>query len=77
MTSTTIDANRLMNKELVPIKLMTKEQLADLLGVTVRTVYRKWQAGEIPQPVKIGKLVRWTSPSILEWIENGCPELSH
>jgi len=40
--------------------LLTARQVADLLGVHVRTVWRYSQTGIIPQPIRLGqRTVRW------------------
>lgn len=42
------------------ITLLTAREVADLLGVHVRSVWRLSQAGEIPAPIRIGeRVVRW------------------
>ncbi len=40
--------------------LLSARQVADLLGVHVRTVWRYSQTGIIPQPIRLGqRTVRW------------------
>ncbi len=59
------------------IELLTKEQVAERLQLSVRTVYRKSQSGEMPAPVNIGKhVVRWRSDVLDEWMANDCPRVS-
>jgi excisionase family DNA binding protein len=58
------------------LRLLTKEQLAAKLQLSTRTVYRKWQDGEIPPPIKLGSVVRWRSDVIEQWIENDCQGVS-
>jgi len=42
------------------ITLLTAREVADLLGVHVRSVWRLAQAGEIPAPIRISeRVVRW------------------
>jgi excisionase family DNA binding protein len=53
--------------------LLTKAELADLLRCSGRTLYRQLQAGELPPPVRIGRLLRWRRPDIEQWIDAGCP----
>lgn len=58
------------------IRLLTKEQVAQRLQLSTRTVYRKWQDGEMPAPVKLGKhVVRWRSDVIDAWIADDCPRV--
>jgi len=54
-------------------RLLTKEQVALKLQLSTRTIYRKWQEGAIPAPIKLGSVVRWRSDVIDQWIENDCP----
>jgi len=54
------------------IELLTKEEVAKRLQLSVRTIYRKSQDGEMPAPVKVGRVVRWRSDVIDNWIENDC-----
>lgn len=42
-----------------PVPLMTVEEVASALNVSVRTVWRMKSAGELPDAVMFGKAVRW------------------
>jgi prophage regulatory protein len=53
-------------------RLLSKEQLALRLQLSTRTVYRLWQEGSLPAPVKIGGSIRWRSDVVDAWIENDC-----
>ena len=58
-------------------QLMTVEDLAKLLHVSVRTVWRLRRNASLPRPVKIGGGVRWRISDVRAWIEQGCkPETS-
>lgn len=52
--------------------LMTVEDIAKLLRVSVRTVWRLRRNGSLPRPVKIGGGVRWRMRDVKAWIEQGC-----
>jgi predicted DNA-binding transcriptional regulator AlpA len=42
------------------ITLLTARQMAELLGVHVRSVWRMSQAGQIPPPIRMAeRVVRW------------------
>jgi excisionase family DNA binding protein len=57
--------------------LLTVEDLAKLLRVSVRTVWRLRRNACLPHPVKIGGGVRWRMSDVRAWIEQGCkPETS-
>ena len=47
--------------------------VAEMLQVSPRTVFRLADAGKIPRPLKIGKSVRWKRAELEQWIEAGCP----
>jgi prophage regulatory protein len=52
--------------------LMTVEDVAKLLKVSVRTVWRLRRNACLPHPVKIGGGVRWRISDVTTWIEQGC-----
>ncbi len=54
-------------------QLLDVADVAAMLGVSGRHVYRLADAGRMPRPVKLGGSVRWSRAAILEWIANGCP----
>ena len=54
-------------------KLVDANTIAKMLGVSARMVWRLRDSGGIPKPVIIGRLVRWRSEEIEEWIQAGCP----
>ena len=54
--------------------LLTVEELSSLLGISIRTIWRRESTGDIPVPVRIGGLVRWRRAEIDNWIEAGCPK---
>ncbi len=41
------------------MKLIKARELANILGVTISTVYNLENAGQLPQSVKFGKSRRW------------------
>ncbi len=53
--------------------LLTATEAAALLGVS-RSVFYRWDArGEVPRPIQIGRLRRWTRLDVLRWVERRCP----
>jgi predicted DNA-binding transcriptional regulator AlpA len=54
-------------------ELLTVEELAKILKVSIRTVWRRRKAADVPAPVKIAGAVRWRSRDIERWIKQGCP----
>lgn len=53
--------------------LVTSAEVARLLNVSTRTLWRQLSAGQIPQPVRFGGTVRWRVNEIKNWIAEGCP----
>lgn len=57
-------------------RLISAEQLALMLGISKRTLWRLRSAGRLPQSVRLGGSVRWPRDLICAWIEDGCPTTS-
>jgi excisionase family DNA binding protein len=55
-------------------QLMTAEELAKLMQVSERTLWRLLSAGKVPQPVRFGRNTRWRAAEVTEWLAKGCPE---
>jgi predicted DNA-binding transcriptional regulator AlpA len=53
--------------------LMTVEDVARLITVSVRSVWRMRSSGAVPRPVKILGAVRWKGSDIRQWLDAGCP----
>jgi predicted DNA-binding transcriptional regulator AlpA len=53
--------------------LVSALQVAELLAVSCRTVWRLDSGGRLPRPVKIGGQTRWRRSEIENWIAAGCP----
>jgi excisionase family DNA binding protein len=56
-------------------RLISVDRVAELLDVSVRTVWRLRSAGQIPEPVKLGRSIRWNAAELSTWIERGCPKM--
>ena len=52
--------------------LITAAELARLLQVSTRTLWRLRLAGELPEAVRLGGAVRWRLDEIKKWIAGGC-----
>lgn len=50
--------------------LVCAETAARMLEVSVRTIQRMVSRGELPQPIKVGRLSRWPKADLLAWIES-------
>ena len=54
--------------------LLTAAQIAVLLNISKRQVWRLVSGGQLPGLVKIGRLSRWRRDDIEKWIRAGCPK---
>lgn len=56
--------------EMKTADLLTSQQVADRLAVSVRTLWRLVSRGRFPQPVRYNrKLVRWKSTDVDRYID--------
>lgn len=53
-------------------KLLTKQEIADFLNVSIKMIDRKVLMNEIPY-LKIGKLVRFSKSRVLAWAQESIP----
>lgn len=53
--------------------VMTKVELAQMLGVSTRHISAMNSAGKLPAPVRFGRSVRWLAKEIQEWLAAGAP----
>jgi len=54
---------------------VSAKQLSQLLGVSLRQVWRLNSTGKLPRPVRIGGSVRWNRAEVIQWFsEAGCPD---
>lgn len=54
--------------------LISAEELARMLNVSLRTVRRLVAARHAPAPIRLGTCVRWRRGEVLAWIAAGCPQ---
>ena len=53
--------------------LIDSREAAKLLKVSERTLWRMWNEGEMPPPVRVGRAVRWSYETLKAWVTAGCP----
>jgi predicted DNA-binding transcriptional regulator AlpA len=53
--------------------LISVNELATILDISPRTVWRLLSAGKLVRPLRIGGAVRWRYREIIDWIDAGCP----
>lgn len=54
--------------------LMSVQDLALMMRVSTRTIWRLHSGGKLPQPIRIGGSVRWRRPDVVAWLQADCPE---
>ena len=60
---------------LSPALLVGAEKLAEMLDISVRTLWRLRSAGKLPPALKVGGCVRWRLAEVQAWIAAGCPHV--
>jgi prophage regulatory protein len=56
------------NNKTPPRKLLLDvHEVADMLGIAVRTIYKLISMGEFPKPKKIGRANRWRYDDLEGW----------
>lgn len=53
--------------------LIDNREAAKLLKVSERTLWRMWNEGEMPPPIRVGRAVRWSYEELKAWVAAGCP----
>ena len=59
--------------ETTPLVVSARE-LARLLGVSIRQIWRLNSSGKLPKPMRLGGSVRWLRKEIEAFVEAGCPD---
>ena len=62
-----------MSTDTTPL-LINAEEVARMMDVSERTLWRLVSAGKVPTPVRIGRSTRWRLAEVRQWIEGGCQE---
>jgi len=57
-------------------EFFTADELADILKISKRHLYRLVDRGAAPKPVRLGAAVRWHRETVLRWIADGCPKIA-
>jgi excisionase family DNA binding protein len=56
--------------------LLKVDQVALMLGLSERTVWRLVETGEIPRPIKLGRSVRWSRSTIERFVTQRAEEVA-
>lgn len=67
------EGNRQKTEDLPPALTANACQVAVMLGVSVRQVWRLHNTGRLPRPVRLGNCVRWRRAEIEAFVKAGCP----
>ena len=57
--------------------LITATEVAQMMQISVRTLWRLVSAGQVVQPIRIGRNTRWRLREVEQWIADGCPPTSN
>ena len=60
-------------KRTAPVLLIGVQTVADLAGVSTRTIQRWVEEGLMPKPIRVNGRSRWQRAKIDEWVALGCP----
>ena len=59
---------------MTPPALINARDVARTLSIGVRHLYQMLAAGLVgPQPIRLGRSIRWRSDEINDWVRAGCP----
>ena len=53
-------------------ELLTVKEVAGCLKVSSRQVWKLIASGRLPQPMRLGRSVRWRGDDLSMFVENGC-----
>lgn len=51
--------------------IITVDELAECIGANRKTVYRWFNAGQLPGARRLGRSIRIHKPTVLAWLEKG------
>jgi predicted DNA-binding transcriptional regulator AlpA len=57
-----------------PSAMLGRIDLANFLKVSPSTIDRMTARGELPEPIRMGRCLRWNRESILDWMARGGPK---
>lgn len=52
------------------IALINSDQLAEMLGISRKSLYHALDVGQLPSPIKIGNRLRWRIEDIEAWLDD-------
>lgn len=54
-------------------KMLNAKDMARVLSLCERTIWRLAKKGLLIPPVRIGKSCRWIEKDVVKWVKDGCP----
>ena len=57
------------------VLLIKAKELAEMLSVSTRHIWRMKSSNKLPRAIEIGKCVRWKLLDITNWLTMGCPSM--
>ncbi len=61
-----------MNESKSKALLLKAEEVALMLSVSTRTLWRLVSTKKFPEPVRVGGSTRWRTTDVENWIAGGC-----
>jgi prophage regulatory protein len=68
------DQNQKKARSIREVLAVCARELAEMLDVSLRQVWRLNSAGKLPRPIRLGGSVRWDRDEVLAWFKAGCPD---
>ena len=56
--------------------LLNVDEVANILGICSRTVWRLHDSGQMPQCIRLGRSVRWRRSDIEAWVGSNCQKIA-
>jgi predicted DNA-binding transcriptional regulator AlpA len=57
------------------MQLLDMSEMAAMLKMGPRTLWRFRDSGRLPAPVALGRCIRWRRGDIERWVAAGCPDV--
>jgi predicted DNA-binding transcriptional regulator AlpA len=58
-------------------RLLKLEEVAKHFSMNQRTLRRLWQRGEFPEPIRLGRAIRWREQTLIEFVNRKCEQSQH
>jgi len=53
-------------------ELLGAREVAQMLDLCERSIWRMADAGKLPRPLKVGSRTKWRRRDLIQWIDGGC-----